>query len=81
MSQSLETKLISILFKIQGYSISNINIDEVRNRKVIVIALDETSNVQSSSCLYHHAIYDSTIQEILPEIFIKIVAKCPRCLL
>ena len=63
MSQSLETKLMSILFKIQGYSIRNINIDEVRNR--IVIDLDEISNVQSSTCLYDHARYDSTIQEIL----------------
>jgi len=35
MSQSLETKLMSILFKIQGYSIKNINIDKVRNRNPI----------------------------------------------
>ena len=63
MSQSLETKLMSILFKIQGYSIRNINIDKVKNR--IVIDLDDISKTKSSSCLYYHERYDSNIQEIL----------------
>jgi len=65
MSQSLETKLMSILFKIQGYSMKDINLLEEKRKKRIIIDIEKTSKEPPSSCLYKHKRYDSKIREIL----------------
>ena len=63
MSPSLESKLMSILFKIQDFSLKDINFDK-RNNKIILDVEKEPSK-SLSTCLYQHTRYDSGFQEIL----------------
>lgn len=63
MSPSLESKLMSILFKIQGFSLKDINLDKSNNRIIIDLVKESSSNI--TTCLYPHTKYDSSYQEIL----------------
>lgn len=54
---------MSILFKIQGYLLKNINFDKGKNQ--IVIDLEKELLNEPSSCFYPHTGYDSNIQLIL----------------
>lgn len=63
MSQNLELKLMTILFKIQGYLLKDLHFDERKRR--IIIDLEKAPTKESPSCLFPHSRYDSTIQYIL----------------
>ena len=63
MSPTLELKLMTILFKLQDYSLKDIEIDEKKNR--IIIDLAEATAKKRADCLYPHIRYDSTVQLIL----------------
>ncbi len=63
MSQSLEVKFMTELFKIQGYCVKDINFDRFKRR--ILIDIEKTDKSNCPSCLFPHNRYDSTFQDIL----------------